>query len=155
MEKKSELRKSETTIINNGINNGLIAENIYVGNENIIIEENYSVIQINDPNFGANYVYNFKPKFGIWYEPFIAILFSEELTVSGTINLGPRRPYSETTEIDIITYNGKTDTFRILSLINSSSTPDFGFFLYSKNKPSFVIFGDKRSRFNIFKSSLN
>ena len=142
--------KIENGFINNGTNNGVMANTVVVPDDaNIPLENNYTLTKVTDtiftnkPFYKNKFIFEIKPKQGVWYNPFIAYPIEEDSLVKGDFH--PKAlSYSMMGgggSGTITLKNGKTLNLKSINIIRAT-TPYLGNIFICNKPPSTIVFGD-------------
>lgn len=163
MDSWSKKGQSITTITNNGINNGVMAETVIVpDSKEIPLANNFIITPVTDTLFTHaigyknKFIFEIKPKQGVWYNPFIAYPIQEDSLVQGDFH--PKAlSYSMmggggTATIKL--KNGNVLNLKTLN-INKVSNSFIGNIFTCNEKPSLLVFGDSDNPTKQYIVSLN
>jgi len=138
-----------TNITNNGNNYGIMAQNVIVPEDKEIpLVDNYSVNIVTDTVYThankTNFIYEIKPKKGVWLNPFAAYPLSEDSIVNGRFVPYHNQGFYMHSKTYLAFINEKKDTveMNVQTSSNIPSIPNSGFLFICDKTPSVLLFGD-------------
>jgi hypothetical protein len=157
---KSKINNSKTKVvdsskiqagfINYGTNNGVMANTVVVPEDsNIPLKDNYDISNVTDTLFTKNkrlehkFIFELKPKQGVWYNSFVAYPLDEDSLVKGSFT--PKAlSYSMMGgggTLSLPLKDGTRKSFKYFNM-NKVANPYMGNILICDKPPSILLFGD-------------